>query len=125
MYQPVYTSGDACQGIPQRWPLLGTVFIDFLSTTAAIGRAGSTEPLKVAFSLEGLHYEGPTGDSWMRAEDHQMIAPIMVMSFVKAGSDGARHDIEATGYGWKTDAVVAPKDTLPPLRCSMERPPRG
>jgi branched-chain amino acid transport system substrate-binding protein len=59
----------------------------------------------------------------MRAEDHQIIAPIFVMSFVKVGQPGAKHDVEGTGYGWKTEAVVAPKETLPPVRCAMERPP--
>jgi branched-chain amino acid transport system substrate-binding protein len=89
----------------------------------AINKAGTAEPLKVAYALEGMHFAGPTGDSWMRAEDHQIIAPIFVMSFVKAGRPDAKHDIEGTGYGWKTDAVLSPKDTLPPVRCSMERPP--
>ena len=58
----------------------------------------------------------------MRAEDHQIIAPILVMSFVKAGQPGAKHDIEGTGYGWKTEAVLSPNDVLPPVRCQMERP---
>ena len=58
----------------------------------------------------------------MRSEDHQIIAPIVAMSFVKAGSPGAKHDVEATGYGWKTETVLGPKDTLPPVRCTMERP---
>jgi hypothetical protein len=39
----------------------------------------------------------------MRAEDHQIIAPIFVMSFVKAGQQGVKHDVEGTGYRWKTD----------------------
>lgn len=90
---------------------------------AAISKAGTTDPVKVAHALEGAHFAGPTGDSWMRAEDHQIIAPIYVMSFVKAGQPGAKHDIEGTGYGWKTEAVLAPNDVLPPVRCQIERPP--
>ena len=89
---------------------------------SAINQAGTTDPIKVARALEGMHFAGPTGDSWMRAEDHQIIAPIFVMSFVKAGQSGAKHDVEGTGYGWKTEAVVASKETSPPLRCAMERP---
>src|SRR6266850_4115704 len=89
---------------------------------SAINQAGTTDPVKVARALEGMHFAGPTGDSWMRAEDHQIVAPIFVMSFVKAGQSGAKHDVEGTGYGWKTEAVVASKETSPPLRCAMERP---
>ncbi len=89
---------------------------------SAINKVGTTDPLKVAYALEGMHFAGPTGDSWMRAEDHQIIAPIFVMSFVKAGQPGAKLDVEGTGYGWKTDAVLSPQDTLPPVRCTMERP---
>src|SRR5258706_5293315 len=88
----------------------------------AIDQAGTTDPVKVAHALEGMHFAGPTGDSWMRAEDHQIIAPIFVMSFVKAGQPGAKHDVEGTGYGWKTDAVFSAKDMVPPVRCAMERP---
>jgi len=91
--------------------------------TAAINKAGSTDPVRVAHALEGMHFAGPTGDSWMRAEDHQIIAPIFVMSFVKAGQPGAQHDVEGTGYGWKTEVLVGAKDTIPPIRCQMDRPP--
>jgi branched-chain amino acid transport system substrate-binding protein len=91
---------------------------------SAINQAGTTDPVKVAYALEGAHFAGPTGDSWMRAEDHQIIAPIFVMSFVKAGQPGVKHDVEGTGYGWKTEALLASNETLPPVRCQMDRPPR-
>ncbi|MFN0040811.1 MAG: branched-chain amino acid ABC transporter substrate-binding protein, partial [Burkholderiales bacterium] len=91
---------------------------------SAINKAGSTDPIKVAHALEGLHFDGPTGDSWMRAEDHQIIAPLYVMSFVKAGQAGAKHDIEGTGYGWKTEAIIASAENVPAIKCQMERPPK-
>lgn len=89
---------------------------------SAINAAGALEPVKIAHALEGMHYAGPTGDSWMRAEDHQMLAPMLIMSFVKAGQPGARHDVEGSGYGWKTDQVLGANDTAPPVRCKMDRP---
>ena len=90
----------------------------------AMHQAGSSYPIKVAYALEGMKYAGPSGDSWMRAEDHQMIAPIYVLRFAKAGQPGVKHDAEGTGYGWKTDALIEAKDTIPAMKCSMERPPR-
>ncbi|MFO1320314.1 MAG: branched-chain amino acid ABC transporter substrate-binding protein [Burkholderiales bacterium] len=91
---------------------------------AAMTKSGSSDPVKVAYALEGLDYPGPTGRSWMRPADHQLMAPIHLMSFAKAGSPGVKHDAEGTGFGWKTDALIDAKDTAPPIRCQMERPPR-
>ena len=90
---------------------------------AAINKAGGADPVKVAYALEGLKYAGPSGPSWMRAEDHQLIAPLYILSFVKAGGPGVRYDEEKTGYGWRTDAFVEAKDVVPPVKCQMERPP--
>ena len=94
--------------------------VDMLA--AAAEKAGSDEPLKVARALEGMQYNGPTGLSWMRAEDHQMLAPLYVMRFVKAGQAGVKHDAEGTGYGWKTETLLEARDTAPPVRCKMNRP---
>jgi branched-chain amino acid transport system substrate-binding protein len=89
---------------------------------SAINQSNTLEPLKVAHALEGMHYAGPSGDSWMRAEDHQMIAPVYILSFAKAGQPGVKHDEEGTGYGWKTEALIQAKDTVPTMKCQMERP---
>jgi branched-chain amino acid transport system substrate-binding protein len=90
----------------------------------AVGQAKSVDPYKVALAFEGMKYKGPAGDSWMRAEDHQLMAPIYVTSFVKAGQAGVKYDTENTGFGWKTEMTVPAKDSVPPVRCKMERPPR-
>jgi len=89
---------------------------------SALDKAGSSDPVKVAYALEGLKYAGPSGPSWMRADDHQMVAPLYILSFVKAGGPGVRYDEEKTGYGWRTDAFIEAKDMVPPIRCQMERP---
>ena len=90
---------------------------------AALDKAGASDPVKVAYALEGLKYAGPSGASYMRAEDHQMIAPLFILSLVKAGQPGVKYDEEKTGYGWKTEAFIDAKETVPPIRCQMERPP--
>ncbi|HEX9451351.1 MAG TPA: branched-chain amino acid ABC transporter substrate-binding protein [Burkholderiales bacterium] len=89
----------------------------------ALDKAGTTDPVKVAYALEGLKYAGPSGASWMRAEDHQMIAPLYILSLVKAGQAGVKYDEEKTGYGWKTETFIEAKDIIPPVKCQMERPP--
>jgi branched-chain amino acid transport system substrate-binding protein len=89
---------------------------------AAMTKAGTDDPKKVAFALEGAHFSGPTGDSWIRAEDHQIIAPTYVLSFAKQGQPGVKHDVDGTGYGWKTEALIEAKDNSAEIKCKMERP---
>jgi len=88
----------------------------------AMSLAESSDPLKVALALEGMEYEGPGGRSWMRKEDHQLVAPIYIASFSKAGAAGVKYDEEGTGFGWKTEMLVPAKDNVPAMRCPMERP---
>jgi len=51
-----------------------------------------------------------------------MISPNYILSFVKADA-GVEHDEEKTGYGWKTDTLIAAKDTVSNVKCQMDRPP--
>jgi ABC-type branched-subunit amino acid transport system substrate-binding protein len=46
---------------------------------AAIERAKRADPVKVALAMEGMEYNGPSGRSWLRAEDHQVMSPIYVL----------------------------------------------
>ena len=89
---------------------------------AATTKAGSLDPVKVAYAMEGLNYAGPSGESWMRTEDHQLIAPIYVLGLAKSGVPGVKHDAEGTGLGWKVEALIDAHETVPPIRCKMERP---
>ena len=88
----------------------------------AIGDAKSTDPLKVAKALEGMKYQGDTGEVWMRADDHQIMQPIYLATFTKAGGKDVKYDVESTGYGWRTDTRIEYKDTVLPTTCKMERP---
>ena len=36
-------------------------------------KAGSAEPAAIINALDGLHYEGPTGEEWIQAFDHQTV----------------------------------------------------
>lgn len=89
----------------------------------AINDAKSADPLIVAKTLEGMRYLGDTGEVWMRADDHQLMQPIYIATFTKAGGKDVRYDVEGTGYGWKTDIRIESRDTIMPTTCHMERPP--
>ena len=94
--------------------------IDMLA--AAMNTAGTTDATKVGLALEGMKYAGFTGPTWMRAEDHQIMAPLYILSLAKAGQPPVESDEEGSGYGWKTEAFFKAEDTVPPMKCQMERP---
>ncbi len=88
----------------------------------ALDKAGKDDPVRVAFALEGMRYKGPSGESWMRPEDHQLMSPTYITSFVRAGQAGVKYDVEGTGFGWKTEMLSEARDSVPPIRCKMQRP---
>jgi len=95
-------------------------FIEMLAR--AIDKAGSADPVKVAKALEDLRYDGGVGEVWMRADDHQIIMPLYVSTFVKAGIADVKYDADDTGYGWKPDVRIEAKDNILPTTCRMDRP---
>jgi branched-chain amino acid transport system substrate-binding protein len=88
---------------------------------AAVERAGSADPLKVALALEDMRHQGPTGEVWMRPEDHQLQQPLYVATFTKVGGE-VKYDLEGTGHGFRTDMRIEAKDTTLPTTCRMGRP---
>ena len=98
-----------------------TAKIELELLAKAINEAKSVDPLKVAKALEGMKYPGDTGEVWMRADDHQLMQPIYIATFTKAGG-AVKYDAEGTGFGWKTDSRTEYKDTVMPTTCKMERP---
>ncbi len=95
-------------------------FVEMLAR--AIDKAGSADPVKVAKALEDLRYDGGVGEVWMRPDDHQIIMPLYVSTFVKAGTAEVKYDADDTGYGWRPDVRVEAKDNILPTTCRMERP---
>ena len=95
----------------------GYMMFDMLAK--AIDKAGSTDALKVATALEGLHAQDMMGNEyWMRKDDHQLMEPFYESIFVK----GEKYDSEKTGLGWKTELMVKADDLAQPTSCKMKRP---
>lgn len=91
--------------------------IEYLQS--GINKAGSVDPTKVAFALEGLAQKDFLGyDTVMRKDDHQFMMPYIVGAFAK----GVKYDAERTGLGWRPDTVVLAKDLMQPTSCKMNRP---
>ena len=88
----------------------------------AMNQAKSTDPAKVAKALEGMKHQGITGEVEMRADNHQLVQPLFISSFVKAGTKEVKYDVERTGMGFKTEGRIEAMDTALPTTCKMERP---
>jgi branched-chain amino acid transport system substrate-binding protein len=91
----------------------------------AIHDAGSLDPVKVAFALEGITIHGfAGGDVRMRAADHQVQGTLFISTWAKMNGQDVRYDEENTGYGWKPDRRIAPEVIEQPTSCQMKRPSR-
>ena len=88
----------------------------------AIERAGSTDPAKVALALEGMSYEYLYGAVQMRADNHQLIQPLFIVSVAKVDGREIKFDSDHSGLGWKADRRIEGKDTIMATTCNMERP---
>ncbi len=87
-----------------------------------INQAKSTDPVKVAFAMEGLRFKTLNGDVEMRKADHQLQQPIYITTWVKTNGKDVKFDQENTGYGWKTDQKIDAYVASQPTSCAMKRP---
>jgi branched-chain amino acid transport system substrate-binding protein len=89
---------------------------------AAIDKARSAEPLKIALALEGMTYPSIVGDVTMRKEDHQLLLPQTVSTVAPVDGKTVKSGVEGTNYGFRTERVVEGKDLALPTECKMRRP---
>lgn len=102
---------------------------------AAIERAGSTEAGAVARALSGARFDPPAGaqgfdpatlgglhSAWMRPDDHQLQQPLVVSVMDRAGAPGVRHDVEGSGFGFRTVRRLPAHAVAQPQACRMLRP---
>lgn len=85
-------------------------------------QAKSTDPIKVAFAMEGQKFKTLNGDVEMRKSDHQLQQPLYVATWVKANNKDVKFDQENTGYGWRTDQKIDAFVASQPTSCGMKRP---
>lgn len=115
-YQKKYSNGG---DVPYYYGRIGTT-MNMLA--AAIEKAGSDNPKAIAFALEGMEWKSPYGNVLMRAEDHQLLQPLYLSVYAKAGQGTVKYDAENTGIGFKTIKRIEAKDTALPTTCQMKRP---
>jgi branched-chain amino acid transport system substrate-binding protein len=93
----------------------------FAMLSTAMAQAKTTEPAKVARTMEGLKFKGFNGEIEMRKADHQLQQGLFMTVWKKADAKNP-YSVENTGYNFQPvktyDAYVAST----PTSCDMKRP---
>jgi len=84
----------------------------------------STDPVKMAFAMEGMKVKAVNGDVEMRPVDHQLQQPLYISTWAKVDGKKVKYDQENTGYGWSMDQKVESYVATQPTSCQMKRPAR-
>ncbi|SHG77481.1 branched-chain amino acid ABC transporter substrate-binding protein [Massilia sp. CF038] len=88
----------------------------------AIKQAKSTDPVKVAFAMEGAKFQSLNGGVMMNKVDHQLQQPLYIGTWTKVDGKAVKYDQENTGYGWKMDKKIDAYYATQPTSCQMKRP---
>ena len=94
------------------------------SLAEAFNKTKSTDPVKVAFALEGMKLQNVNGEVEMRNTDHQLQQVLHIASWQKVDGKKVRFDSENTGLGWRTEKVLDSFVASQPTSCNMQRPAR-
>ena len=99
------------------------VLVEMLA--AAVERAGSAEAGAVARTLPGMSFDasrlGGLHGGTMRAADHQFQQPLVVSMMDRVGAPGVRHDVEGSGYGFRTVRRFEARELEMAHTCKMPR----
>ena len=97
---------------------------EFEMLAAAIEKSGSTDPRHLAYALEGLRIQGTMGEVLMRADSHQLVEPLYVMTLTSVDGGEVKYGLEGTQVGPRTDARIETSELMLPTTCRMRRPAR-
>ncbi|NHZ91469.1 ABC transporter substrate-binding protein [Massilia sp. CCM 8733] len=88
----------------------------------AIKAARTTDPVKVAFAMEGAKFNSINGEVMMNKVDHQLQQPLFIGTWTKTNGKDIKYDQENTGYGWRMDKKIDAYLANQPTSCQMKRP---
>ncbi|MFN9449582.1 MAG: branched-chain amino acid ABC transporter substrate-binding protein [Rubrivivax sp.] len=91
---------------------------------AAMARASSTDPVKVALALSGLSVQSFNGTITLRSADHQLQQTLYQSTWQRHDPrvPGRRVNVEGTGMTWELNRVFEPYVASMPTSCQMKRP---
>jgi branched-chain amino acid transport system substrate-binding protein len=93
----------------------------FAMLSAAMAQGKTTDPVKVARTMEGLKFKSFNGEVEMRKSDHQLQQPLYVTVWQKADAKNP-YSVENTGYNFQTVKYYDSYVSSTPTSCDMKRP---
>jgi len=84
----------------------------------AIEEAGTDDPTRVALHLEGMHYDSPVGDVYMRADNNAAVMPMYLSILEK----GVKPYLQGTDMQWRAVGRIPAISMMLPSSCHMVRP---
>ena len=99
----------------------GAVYHAFSMLDTAFAKAKSTDPVKVAATMEGMKFKSFNGEVEMRKTDHQLQQGLFISKWEKAGGKYPI-DSEGTGYTFVPVKYYEPYVASTPTSCQMKRP---
>jgi branched-chain amino acid transport system substrate-binding protein len=88
---------------------------------AAIAKAKSADPVKVAAALDGLSVKSFAGEVQMRKSDHQLQQSMFITKWQKADKKNP-YSVENTGYTFVPIKQLDAYISSTPTSCQMKRP---
>jgi branched-chain amino acid transport system substrate-binding protein len=81
---------------------------------------GKLNVTALAKSLEKVKIRTPLGEHSIRAEDHQVVAPVVVATV----ATDAKYKMDGTNMGFKPVRVLSAEEAAAPVQasCKMQRP---
>ncbi|KPF61490.1 branched-chain amino acid ABC transporter substrate-binding protein [beta proteobacterium AAP51] len=90
--------------------------------SAAMAKAKSTAPVKVAAAMSGLEVPSFGGSVTMRKTDHQLQQSVYMTVWQKAGAKPFDYSVENTGYNFRNVRTFESYVASTPTSCQMKRP---
>jgi branched-chain amino acid transport system substrate-binding protein len=99
----------------------GQTYTGLTLLAEGMAKAKSTDPVKVAFAMEGLKFKGYNGEVEMRKADHQMQQGMTISEWRKA-TPKVPYSVENTGFNFQTVKEIPAYVGSTPTSCEMKRP---
>jgi branched-chain amino acid transport system substrate-binding protein len=98
-----------------------SIYTAFTMLDTAFAKARSTDPVKVAATMEGMKFKSFNGEVEMRKADHQLQQGLFITRWQKAGGKFP-YDAENTGYTLAPVKHYEAYVASTPTTCEMKRP---